>query len=377
MKWSRRIGRIAGIDVFVHATFPLLLAWIAWREAQQGASMAAIAAAVLLVIAVFGIVVLHELGHALAARRYGIGTRDITLLPIGGIARLERMPHEPRQELTIALAGPAVNVGLAAALYLALRLTGGASSAVELLTADHAIDARSVVTQLCLINVWLAVFNLVPAFPLDGGRALRALLAWRLHDYARATAAAARIGRALAVVLALVGLFVTDNPFLVVVAVFVWVAGTAEERAVTTSAALAGVPLTGLMITELHTLSPLDPLGRAAQYTIAGFQQDYPVLDGERLVGMLGRADLVRGLTEHGRTAPVSLAMQRTFVTVQTTDAPEQALARLAEAGGLALPVLRGGELVGVLTSENVMEYLMLRAATEAAARRVAPRTDA
>lgn len=377
MSWSWRIGRIVGIDVYVHATFPLLLAWIAWREAQRGASMVAIAAAVLLVLAVFAIVVLHELGHALMARRYGIGTRDITLLPIGGIARLERMPREPRQELAIALAGPAVNVVLAAALYVALLLTGGASTVVELLTADHSIDARAVVTQLCLINVWLAIFNLVPAFPLDGGRALRAVLAWRMRDYARATVSAARIGRAFAVLLALVGLFVTDNPFMVLVAVFVWIAATAEQRAVTTGAALAGVPLTGLMITELHTLAPLDPLERAARYTIAGFQQDYPVLDGETLVGMLGRADLVRGLTEHGRTAPVSVAMQRAFVAVQTTDTAEQALARLAEARGLSIPVLRGGELVGVLTSENIMEYLMLRSATEAASRRGAPQPGA
>src|SRR5829696_3497831 len=177
MRWSWRIARVAGIDIHVHATFLLLLAWVGAQGWQGTRSWVGAAAGIGYVLLLFVIVVLHEYGHALTARRYGIGTRDITLLPIGGVARLERMPREPRQELAIALAGPAVNVALAALLYALLAATGGASPSADLTAppgaADGAVDgvaqARGLLSRLLSVNLWLAGFNLIPAFPMDGG----------------------------------------------------------------------------------------------------------------------------------------------------------------------------------------------------------------
>ena len=168
MGWSWRIGRIAGIDVYVHPTFLLLLAWVAWSHYSEHGSVAEAFYGVVFIIALFGIVVLHELGHALTARRYGIRTRDITLLPIGGVARLERIPEVPSQELAVALAGPAVNVVLAVAIYAGLAVMGGLSSLNDVLKGGGGFWQ-----QLFWVNVSLVVFNMVPAFPMDGGRVLR------------------------------------------------------------------------------------------------------------------------------------------------------------------------------------------------------------
>jgi Zn-dependent protease len=367
MKWSWRIGRIAGIDLYVHATFPLLFVWIAVTALRAGATVTSVLFTIGLTLAVFAIVVLHECGHALTARHFGIQTRDITLLPIGGIARLERMPREPRQELLIALAGPAVNLVLAALLYVALLALGGAGRLTEIATGVTRITPAAVLAQLLAINIWLAVFNLIPAFPMDGGRALRALLAMRSRDYVKATAAAAQIGRAFALLFALLGIFVIGNPTLALIAVFVWIAATTEAAAVQTSTALENVRLADLMITDVRTLAPDDPLERAARLTIEGFQQDFPVVENGALVGMLTRRDLVRGLTELGSNGTVRAVMQRDFPTANLGDTPEDALKRLSELRGTALPVVRGRELVGVLTADNISEFLTLRAAQRGA----------
>jgi Zn-dependent protease len=363
MKWSWRIGRIFGIDLYVHATFPLLFAWIAVSALRAGATLTAVSFTLALTVAIFAIVVLHECGHALTARRYGIHTRDITLLPIGGIARLERMPREPRQELLIALAGPAVNFALAVPLYAALAVSGAPERLTDLAGGTESITPASVLRQLFAINLWLAVFNLIPAFPMDGGRALRALLAMRSRDYAKATAAAARIGRGFALLFGLLGIFVIGSPMLALIAIFIWIAATSEAAAVQTSSALENVPLASLMITDVRTLEPDDPLVRAAQLTIEGFQQDFPVVERGALVGMLTRRDLVRGLTEFGRTGTVRSAMQHDFPTATLDDTPETALKGLSTLRVTTLPVVRGRELVGVLTTENITEFLTLRAA--------------
>lgn len=368
MKWSWRIGRVAGIDIAVHATFPLLLAWIAIVALGSGTAASALFA-VVLTLAVFVTVVLHELGHALTARHFGIRTTDITLLPIGGIARLEHLPREPRQELLITLAGPAVNVALAAALAGAFALRGDFGRLPELITSTAPATPSTLLAQLIALNLWLAAFNLIPAFPLDGGRVLRAILAARTRDYVRATLSAARVGRAFALVFGLVGLFVVGSPVLVLIALFVWLAAAAEAAAVQTTDALGGVRLSSLMITDIQTLAPADALSRAAQLTIAGFQQDFPVVEGGALVGMLSQRDLVRGLAEHGGDALVRSVMRQDFGSAAPDDAPEEALRKLTTLGGRTLPIVRGRELLGVLTAQNVMEFVTLRSALRHAPR--------
>src|SRR6266498_2277312 len=235
MRWQWKLGNFAGIDVFVHATFLLLIGWVGYSYWLQNGTLAKVAEGILFILALFLCVVLHEYGHALTARKYGIKTRDITLYPIGGVARLERMPDKPIEELWVALMGPAVNLVIAAVLFAYLFFSGGLVPITHL-----TIASGSFLTRLMTLNIWLAVFNLIPAFPMDGGRALRALLAMRM-DYVRATQIAAHIGQGLALVFGLVGLF--SNPFLVFIALFVWMGAASEASAALTRSVLGGIPV--------------------------------------------------------------------------------------------------------------------------------------
>lgn len=235
MKWSWRIGRVAGIDVYLHATFLILLGWVGLSHYLARRSLGDSLSGLLFISSLFFIVVLHELGHALAARHYGIRTRDITLLPIGGVARMERMPEDPKQELLVALAGPAVNVVLAIVI-LAILVPAAALQTLQ----NVQMVGGSFLEKLLWVNVALAVFNLIPAFPMDGGRVLRALLAMRM-DYVRATHIAATIGQGLALVFGFIGLF--WNPFLIFIALFVWMGAASEASMVQMKSPLGGIVL--------------------------------------------------------------------------------------------------------------------------------------
>jgi len=358
MKWSFRIGRISGIDVYVHFTFLLLLGFIVIANlGREGGGLHVALREGAFILTVFGIIVLHELGHAVAAQRYGIRTRDITLLPIGGVARLERMPDDPRQELVVALAGPAVNVVLALGLYLG---TVGAGRII----ADEGLLSGTFVQRLFWVNVWLVLFNMLPAFPMDGGRVLRAILAMWM-DYVRATQIAAQIGQAMALMFGFIGLLF--SPLLAFVALFVWIGAAQEASVVQMRAALSGIPVEKAMIREFHTLSPRDTLGVATGHILNGFQQDFPVLDDGRLAGVLTRADLLAALAERGATAPVGEVMKRDIATAEPNEMLEHALARLDQCACPALPVVRNGGVVGILTSENIGEFVMIRSALRGA----------
>ena len=350
MKWSWRIGRIAGIDLYVHVTFVLLIGWVAISSYAVRRSAADAIVGVGFILCLFAIVVLHELGHALTARRFGIPTRDITLLPIGGVSHLERLPDDPRQELLVALAGPAVNVVLAAILFVLLQLGPGVAP-----FNDTASVSGSFMSRLFWVNVTLAAFNLLPAFPMDGGRVLRALLAMRM-DYVRATRVAATVGQTLAVVFGFVGLFA--NPFLVLIALFVWFGAAGEAGTVQMRSAVERVPVQRAMITDFRSLAPEDRLARAVQYVLGGFQEDFPVVEGSRLAGVLTRADLLRALAERGVEARVGDVMQRDFETVDPRDMLDGVMGRLQQRQ--MLPVLSNGQLVGLLTKTNFAELLMV-----------------
>lgn len=224
MKWSAKLGRFAGIDVRVHVTFLILLAYLAAVFWSDTGTVAGVLTGLSLVVMLFVCVLLHEYGHALAARRYGIATRNITLLPIGGVALLESMPRDPRAEIVVALAGPAVNLVIAAAAWIVLVFSGQHAGA-----AAGGLLQMSLLPSLIAANLMLGLFNLLPAFPMDGGRVLRAALSLRM-DRVRATRIAAGIGRTLAVGLGLLGL--ASNPFLILIAVFIWIGASAEAKAV-------------------------------------------------------------------------------------------------------------------------------------------------
>jgi predicted transcriptional regulator len=271
------------------------------------------------------------------------------------------MPEDPKQELLVALAGPAVNVVLAGLLLLTILLTGAALTA-----PDSRLAGGSFLSNLMWINVSLAVFNMIPAFPTDGGRVLRALLAMRL-DYVHATQAAASTGQALALVFGLVGLFY--NPFLVFIALFVWMGAAAESSMVQMKSALAGIPVGKAMITDFRSLAPGNSLQEAIEHVLAGFQHDFPVLEQGRLVGVLTRDDLLKSLAQKGPETRVAETMTEQFETGDPADMLDLVLARLQSCRCRTLLVLKGGELVGILTMDNVGELLMFQSALRGEAR--------
>jgi Zn-dependent protease/CBS domain-containing protein len=357
MKWSWKLGRLFGIDVYMHATFMVLLGWVALSAYLRERSAHAMIAGVLFTSAIFGTVVLHELGHALTARRFGIRTRDITLLPIGGLARLERMPERPGQELLVALAGPAVNVAIAVGLFAILSATG--QTIVP--AAPSPIGAEPFLTRLFWVNVSLAIFNLIPAFPMDGGRALRALLAFG-GDYVRATQVAAKLGQGIALLFGLLGLLF--NPMLAFIALFVWIGAAGEAAGVEAKASLHGLPTYAAMETQFRALSVIDTLANAGKCLLGGSQVDFPVLDGHGgLVGILTRDALLAGLAEAGPEATVESIMDRKFAVAHPAEMLDVSLARLEDSGGRSMPVLADGRVVGMVTAENVGELLMIRGA--------------
>jgi Zn-dependent protease/predicted transcriptional regulator len=353
--WSWQFASLAGIPVKVHATFLLLLAWIALSHISRGHGLIEMLSGVLLIVALFACVVLHELGHALVARRFGIRTRDITLLPIGGVAKLERMPEKPSQELLVALAGPAVSYALAGVLFAAAAVVGAPSG----LSSLHLVGGPFL-TKLMWINVTLASFNLLPAFPMDGGRALRAALAMRL-DRQRATELAARLGQSLALLLAFFGFLY--NPLLILIAGFVWIGARDEASIVQIKSALSGVPVSAAMIREFHTLERRDSLAHAAELALASVQHDFPVLDEDGIAGLLTRANLLQGLSQQGADASVEGVMQTEFDIAAPSEPLEPALERLQQSPGRVLIVVRGDEVVGLLTPENIAEMLTMKSA--------------
>jgi Zn-dependent protease len=362
MKWSWKLGRVAGIDVYMHATFLLIIGWVMLTYWMEGRSLAGTLSGVGFTLALFGCVLLHEFGHALAARKYGIKTRDITLLPIGGVARLERMPDDPRQELWVALAGPAVNIGIAAALFIWLQLTTGLEPLSRL-----SMTEGSFLWRLMITNIFLAIFNLLPAFPMDGGRVVRAILATRM-DYTRATQIAATLGQGMALVFGFIGFF--TNPFLIFVAFFVWIGAAQEAGMAQMKSALEGIPVSRAMLTDFQTLLPHDPLSRATELVLSGSQQDFPVVEDGSIVGVLTRGDLLTALAKKGQGSPVADVMRRDVQVVDSSDMLETVFTRLQNSDYHTLPVTRNGQLVGLVTMENVGEFLMIQAALQ---RKVVP----
>ncbi len=361
MRWSWKIAEIAGIGIYIHATFWLLIAFILYESWSPRHSLADAIGGAAFVMAIFGCIVLHELGHALTAKHYGIRTRDITLLPIGGLARLEKMPDQPKQELWVALAGPAVNVVITAVLWLLLASAGKRPN-----WGGFDLVGGNFLARLMVVNAWLVLFNLIPAFPMDGGRVLRALLATRL-EYTQATQLAARVGQAIAFFFGLLGLF--TDPFLVFIALFVWLGAEQEAAMVQMHTSLGGIPVQRVMMTEFHTLSPDDPLSHAVDLTMAGSQQDFPVVFGDHVLGVLARGDLVRGLAERGQGALVRDAMNRDVLTADSHDMLEKALAPLHGTNSRIIPVVHDGRLVGLLTMDNIGEFMMIQAALRRAGR--------
>lgn len=356
MRWSFSIGKFAGTVVRVHITFFLLLIWIWFMHYRIGGTSAAWEG-VAFILAIFACVVLHEFGHALAARRYGIKTPDITLLPIGGLARLERMPEEPGQELFIAVAGPMVNVVIAAIIIIAL---GGWTGIEQMLQVEN--PRADFLVRLAGVNIFLVLFNMIPAFPMDGGRVLRALLATRM-TWARATQIAASIGQGLAFLFGFLGLLY--NPLLIFIAIFVYLAAAAEAQNAQIRD-IANSVLTGdVMVTEYAALDRSATIGEAIDRLLATTQSEFPIVDAQgHIEGLLTRNDMIVALKEEGPDSPVVSAMRTDVPTIHRRQSLTEGFRLMQEKNAPAVAVVDSeGRLVGLLTHETIGEMMMVRSA--------------
>jgi stage IV sporulation protein FB len=356
MRWSFKIARIAGIDIRVHVgTFILLLGGFLYIYSYQGDRNGALNA-ILIWVSVFICVLLHELGHAFAAKAYGITTVDITLHPLGGLARLERMPDKPWQELVVALAGPLVNVVIAAALILVLAVTGN-------FTLESRFEGKGMdlLWVLLSINILMFFFNLIPAFPLDGGRVLRALLATRM-EYIRATQIAATIGQGLALTLGVIAVFKGFIP-LILIAIFIYMGAENESAVVQMRYLTTGLPVSSAMVTRFDTLDQNATLNEAIDMLLGTAQHEFPVLDDNGgFAGLLTKNNLILALRRSGPETPVTEVMITGLPTVLPNTNFERALALVQQTGAPALPVVDNtGRLIGLFTPENVSELLLVR----------------
>lgn len=358
MKWSLKIAEVNGIDIKIHVTFILVVIWAAAQGASGLGGMRGALFAAISILLLFVCVTLHELGHSLVARRLGIGVKDITLLPIGGVAQLETMPERPLYELLIALAGPAVNFLLALGLVLALAFAGSAGYMLSLGYLSHVLlgprSLLSLIVYLLVANLVLGLFNLIPAFPMDGGRVLRALLAlWT--SYSRATRIAARVGQLTAVGLILLALWPIGNLSLVLVALFVFVGASYEDQAVQARAMLRGLRVRhALPMRRVHAVAPQDTLADVMERSFHTRQHDFPVVQQGVLVGILSRQDLLAAIRNRGGYVRVEQAMQREFSRVSPEDLLLRAQQLIAQTGLSALPVFDQGFFVGLISLEDI-----------------------
>ncbi|MES0861170.1 site-2 protease family protein [Ruegeria sp. SCPT10] len=353
MTWSFSLGRLLGSELRVHVTFFLLLAWVGFAAYSSGGWPAAVDN-LLFVLALFACVVAHEFGHALMARRFGIKTPDITLLPIGGLARLERMPEKPMQEVLVALAGPAVNI----VIWLVLVLLGAGMSIGSFSDLDTA--SSGLVQRLAYINLLLAAFNMIPAFPMDGGRVFRALLCLRM-DRSTATRIAAVSGQIVAVGFGFWGLS-SGNPVLVLIAVFVFIAANSENQDVALRSVARRVLARDAMITAFRSLSPQDTLNTTAEAVIHTTQHEFPVLESDgALLGFVTRDRLFAALAgDHPRSDPATSIMEADIPQVALTTGLETVLGELHKGAPAVAVMSQTGNMIGYITRENIAELMII-----------------
>ncbi|MHC2991002.1 peptidase M50 [Pontibacter sp. HJ8] len=356
MKWSLNLGRIAGIKILVHWTFVILLGWIVFSEMQRGSDLTTTLLSLAFVLTIFLCVVLHELGHALTAQRFGVSTKRITLLPIGGVASLERIPENPKQELLIAVAGPAVNVVIALLLWLVLPPMRDIPNEAFF----SRITPANFLYLLLFINLMLVVFNAIPAFPMDGGRVLRALLAFKLGRV-RATQIAANLGQLLAIFFVFIGFFY--NPFLILIGLFVFLGAYSENIMVQHLDYLRGHLVREGMMTNFVTLGPAETVRDALSKLLKGSEHDFVVEQDGQVVGTLTRMQLIQAVKEEQIETPVAHIMTQDVRAFNVQDKLAEAYTELQKTKAPLFPVLENGRLAGVINSDNINEFILIKSA--------------
>jgi len=354
MKRALSFPKIAGINIYIHWTFSILIIWIIYSNLRAGLTAVQVGWSVIFILSLFLCVTLHELGHALAAKRYGILTKDITLYPIGGVARLEKMPENPKQELVVALAGPAVNFLITLLLIpVLLNFTWDIDENAKVLI----IGPNNFLPMLGILNVWLALFNLIPAFPMDGGRVLRALLAMRM-DRVKATQIAAGIGKLLAFGFVVTGFYL--NPFLIFIGLFIILGANAEEQMVKTQALLVDLKAKDALMTNYLALDKLLPISHAVKLLLDGQAKNFLITENEQPYGVISSKDIVRGIKEFGEEGTLDHITQ-TNLTYVDKDAPlSDVFLELKKSKSPIVLVASQGQLMGIIDAENLAELILV-----------------
>ncbi len=358
MKNALYLGKVSGIRIFVHWTFLILIGWIVFSNLNRGLGGTEILWSVAFILTIFGCVTLHELGHALAAKRFNIVTRDITLLPIGGVAQMESIPEKPKEELIVAIAGPAVNLVIFVLLFFALPGPQSAGGAMDI---QH-IGPGNFMYALMVVNMWLALFNLIPAFPMDGGRVFRALLAFRMERI-RATRIAAGLGQILAMGFIFLGLFY--NPFLVFIGLFIFLGAQSEAEQTQTKSLLKGYTVHDALLEEIPEMAPETSIRAAAEHLLHTQNKYFLVKNDGKPAGTLGRDEIIRAIGNMDDNAPVRQAM-RAEVMYLTVDMPiEEAWNKMQREKQSFALVGSEDEVLGALDTDNIAEFVMIRSAEQ------------
>ncbi|HNP94049.1 MAG TPA: site-2 protease family protein [Cyclobacteriaceae bacterium] len=361
-KWVLYIGSYASIKVFIHWTFWIIIGWIFLMHYNMGHGINEGLWGILFILALFGCVVLHEFGHALTAKRFNIQTRDITIYPIGGIASLESMPEKPKQELAVAFAGPAVNVAIAAILLIYLQYTGKMPdlSALQAGNGEGHMLNLPFGFNLFAANLLLAVFNLIPAFPMDGGRVLRALLAFTM-DRSKATRIAATVGQLLAIAFVFFGFFY--NFWLVFIGLFIYLGAGSEAAYESTKTALSGYTVNDALMRQFTRLSPRQTLDSVVRLLLNGQEKEFVVTEDDQVVGILTRTEVIKGLSEQGLSAPVANVMRRDCMLLQPDMPLLEVYQKLLQNNCGVAPVFENERIIGIVDRENIDELLLIETA--------------
>jgi Zn-dependent protease len=361
MSWSLKIARLFGINVYIHWTFLILLGWIFLSSLGSGQNMQEALLGVAFILTLFACVVLHEYGHALTARRFGVPTRRITLLPIGGVASLEKMPEKPREELLVAIAGPAVNVVIALLLFIVMQVAGITFPTEQLEDPSQISLGNAFIPNLLAVNIILVLFNLIPAFPMDGGRVLRALLAMK-YDRAKATAIAAQIGQFLAIGFVFLG-FMYDF-WLIFIGLFIFLGASGESRYETTRHLLTDLKVSDVLMHQFTEMDAWSPISEAIDTLLDGQEKDFIVTEQGDLIGTISRDDILRGLQEMGPAERIKRIVNTDWVRLSPDMELNEAYDLMNQRNLSICPVYNPeGELLGVLNTENILEAIMIERA--------------
>jgi Zn-dependent protease/predicted transcriptional regulator len=357
MKGSFKLGNIAGIGIFIHWTFSLLIAYIVFSNYRAGHTSEQIVWSVIFILSIFATVFLHELGHAMAAKKFNIKTKDITILPIGGLARLDRIPENPKEELIVAIAGPAVNITLALITGLFISIPSIKDLTLQL---AGGVNQGNFFLNFFIVNIWLSIFNLIPAFPMDGGRVLRALLAMKFERHI-ATNIAARIGQLLAVGFIILGFY--SNPFLIFIGMFIIVGAQAEAQYTQAKSMLVGYNVKDVLMKDTKMIDKNETIKKAVDMLLNGQSKNFLITENNQPIGTLSRDEIIKALSEKGESEVIENVMNKDLIFLNANTPLEAVYQKSLTNHANLLLVMENYQLIGTLDTENILEFIMVKEA--------------